>query len=101
MTTDTGTTTTNNARKGTAAHKGAEASMVDLFTLSLSSVNAGQLVVCHQVKGFDGGRMGARVLADGAMHRPARDGMAWVRETGLGVDPRTAWITEWPIRLMS
>ena len=94
-------TTTDNARKGTAARKGVEASMVDLYTLPLSSVTPGQLVVCHQIKGFEGGRMGARVLADSAMHRPAREGMAWVRETGLGVDPASAWTTEWPIRLMA
>ena len=74
---------------------------MDRFTLSLSSVNAGDLVVCHEVKGFEGGRMGARVLADSAMHRPARKGMVWVRETGLGVDPANAWTTEWKISMMS
>ena len=67
----------------------------------LSSIIPGALVVCHEVKGFDGGRMGARVLAASAMHRPAREGMAWVRETGLDVDPRDAWVTEWPIAKMS
>jgi hypothetical protein len=75
--------------------------MIDSYTFSRSSVNTGDLVVCHRVKGFDCGRMGARVLSDESMHRPARDGMAWVRETGLGVDPSSAWVTEWPISLMS
>jgi hypothetical protein len=75
--------------------------MIDSFTLARTYVNAGDLVVCHEVKGFEGGQMSARVLADDAMHRPAREGMAWVREIGLNVDPRHAWVTEWPIRLMS
>lgn len=70
------------------------------FVLPRLSVNPGDLVVCHDVKGFAGGRMGARVVSDADMHRPAREGMAWVRETGLDVDPRMAWVTEWPIHLM-
>lgn len=83
------------------AHTGKESAMIDRFTLSLSSVVPGQLVTCHNVKTFDRGIMTARVLDDAAMHRPAREGMAWVKQTGLNVDPRHAWVTEWPIKWMS
>ena len=72
---------------------------VSSFVLFRTSVNAGDLVVCHEIKGFDGGRMGARVVADSVMHRPAREGMAWVRECGLAVTCEP-FVTEWPIRLM-
>ena len=75
--------------------------MFGRFTLPALSINPGDLVVCHEVKGFDGGKMGARVLPNSAMHRPARDGMVWVRETGLDVNPSDAWVTEWPARLIS
>ena len=76
------------------------ASTLSPYVLFRTYVNAGDLVVCHEIKGFDGGRMGAIVLADSAMHRPAREGTAWVRESGLSVtcDP---FVTEWPIRLMA
>jgi hypothetical protein len=83
------------------ARTGKESAMTDRFTLSLSSVVSGQLVTCHNVKTFVGGIMTARVLDDAQMHRPAREGMAWVRQTGLDVDPRHAWVTEWPIKWMS
>ena len=68
--------------------------MANASTSSRSSLNAGDLVVCHNAKGFHSGTFGARVLADADMHRPAQDGMVWVRETGLGVTGE-AWVTEW------
>jgi len=69
------------------------------FTLFRTFVNAGDLVVCHEIKGFENQRMSARVLADSEACRPAREGMAWVRETGLAVTCEP-FVTEWPIALM-
>jgi len=68
--------------------------MLGRFTLPALSLAPGALVVCHGVKGFEGGRMGGRVLADSDMHRPARDGMVWVREAGLSVTCEP-FVTEW------
>ena len=59
-----------------------------------SSFNVDDLVVCHGLK-ESRTTFAARILDDSKMHRPARDGMVWVRETGLDVDPRQAWVTEW------
>ena len=74
------------------------------FTLFRSSVNPGDLVVCHDIKGFEGERMPARVLCESSMHRPAQKGMVWVRELrGLKERPKgwEAFVTEWPIARMS
>lgn len=67
------------------------------FTLFGSSVNPGDLVVCHGIKGFPGERMPGRVVEG---HRPAQPGMAWVREVrGLGDKPKgwEPFVTEWPV----
>lgn len=74
------------------------------FYLSLSSVNAGDVVTCREIKGFEGDAMRARVVADAEMHRPAREGMAWVRELRAFADRPAGWeayLTEWPISLMT
>ena len=70
--------------------------MISPFTLSRISFPVGALVVCHDAKGFEFGEFGARILDDADMHRPAREGFVWVRETGLSVDHAEAWVTEWP-----
>ena len=67
------------------------------FTLFRSSVNLGDLVVCHEIKGFRGGKMPARVVEG---HRPAQEGMAWVEEVrGLENRPKgwEPFFTEWPV----
>ena len=69
--------------------------MINAYTFAASTHNPGQLVVCHGVKGFDGGKMPARILSDSDMHRPARDGFVWVRETGLSVTGEPL-VIEWP-----
>ena len=69
--------------------------MINAYTFAASTHNPGQLVVCHGVKGFDGGKMPARILSDSDMHRPARDGFVWVRETGLSVTGEP-FVIEWP-----
>ena len=74
---------------------------IDRFSLPLLSVSPGDLVVCHGILGFPGQKMGARVLSDSSMPYPAREGMAWVRETGLGVDPVDAFVIECAIEKMS
>ena len=69
------------------------------FTLFRTSVKPGDLVVCHGIKGFRNQRMAARVLSDAGMPYPAREGFAWVRETGLDVVGE-AFVIEWPINKM-
>ena len=69
--------------------------MINAYTFAASTHNPGQLVVCHGVKGFDGGKMLARILSDSDMFRPARDGFVWVRETGLSVTGEP-FVIEWP-----
>ena len=68
--------------------------MINAYTFAAATHNPAQLVVCHGVKGFDGGRMTARIVADAEMHRPARDGFVWVRECGLSVTCEP-FVTEW------
>ena len=71
--------------------------MINAYTFAASTHNPGQLVVCHGVKGFDGGKMPARILPDEwpGMPYPARDGFVWVRETGLSVTGEP-FVIEWP-----
>lgn len=73
--------------------------MFSSFTLFRSFVNPGDLVVCHEIKGFPGSKMAARVLS-----RPSREGFAWVRETrGLKARPENwvPFVIEWPIEKMA
>jgi hypothetical protein len=67
------------------------------FILFRSSVNHGDLVVCHGIEGFPSNKMAGRVIKG---DRPARPGMAWVREVrGLGDKPKgwTPFVIEWPV----
>ena len=77
--------------------------MINAYTFAASTHNPGQLVVCHGVKGFDGGKVPARILSDSDMHRPARDGFVWVRCGGHFLSPETGraiscepFVIEWP-----
>ena len=74
-------------------------SSLSSFTLFRTSVKAGDLVVCHGIKGFRNQRMSARVLSDAGMPYPARKGFAWVRETGLNLNSEP-FVIEWPINKM-
>jgi len=74
--------------------------MLSPFVIFRTFVNPGDLVVCHEIRGFRGGKMPARVLCGSKMHRPARPGYAWVRETGLSVTGQP-FVTEWPIAKMA
>ena len=58
-------------------------------------------VWAENAKGFEhcGNCFKAVLLNDADMWRPARDGMAWVREIETPANPikGDAWVTEWPI----
>ena len=58
-------------------------------------------VWAENAKGFEhcGNCFKAVLLNDADMWRPARQGMAWVREIETPANPikGEAWVTEWPI----
>ena len=53
-------------------------------------------------EGFPGGVMRAELVEDAEMHRPARHGMAWVRQISTPAQPVVgeAWVSEQPWSLI-
>ena len=71
------------------------------FTTAGGSMENFKTVWAENAKGFEhcGNCFKAVLLNDADMWRPARQGMAWVREIETPANPikGEAWVTEWPI----